>query len=252
MRYRDDTLNKNKMQRTDRQGKRALCAAIAMVSAPLLFGGSQGLAQSATPLVGVEVRGQYMSGPEAPGRWRWDTTSYDWDWVPDDYSQAAIIPDVPSTREACAAAEEVWSANNCDANYAPQSVNGCGTSGVAGMVIPDSFEHISFSSACNNHDACYGTIGADRSTCDGRISADITAACLDGRVHWSGFCQDTPIAGLTFSECRQEMHYQCTGRASIYQGAVANYGLEPFQAAQRSAVCRAPRGVIEMYDCNRP
>lgn len=41
-------------------------------------------------------------------------------------------------------------------------------------------------------------------------------------------------------------------RALIRQGAVANLGLEPFQDAQRSAVCRAPRGVMDTYGYNRP
>lgn len=200
----------------------------------------------------VEVQGHYTSGAPAPGQWRWDTTLHDWSWIGEDGNAGAPPVDTPSIREACAAADEVWQANGCDSNYAPIAVNGCGPGGVIGLVVPDSFEHISFSQACNKHDACYSTLGSERSGCDFDIEADILEACAEGRVHWRAWCSDNPADGVTNSGCVQEMDYQCTGRAAAYRGAVASLGLNFFQAAQASARCQGPNDVRQLYGCERP
>ncbi len=63
------------------------------------------------------------------------------------------------------------------ANESAPRVNGCGSSG--SEWVPDSFFWIvDFSKACNEHDRCYGTCGADKARCDINLGIDMADACL--------------------------------------------------------------------------
>lgn len=63
--------------------------------------------------------------------------------------------------------------------YDPDATaNGCGSQGADGIDVPDSFLGIvSFTDACDEHDACYGTEGMSRSACDEEMLRDTLEAC---------------------------------------------------------------------------
>lgn len=57
-----------------------------------------------------------------------------------------------------------------------QTTNGCGSEG--GTEFPDSIAGIyNFEEACNNHDICYGTLGADKSRCDSIFRDELYSTC---------------------------------------------------------------------------
>ena len=62
-------------------------------------------------------------------------------------------------------------------NYRP-NINGCGSKG--SEWVPDSFFGlVDFTPACNTHDVCYGTCGANKAQCDINLGVDMAAACLN-------------------------------------------------------------------------
>ncbi len=68
--------------------------------------------------------------------------------------------------------------------YGTPTVNGCGPEGwVLHMVVPDKVVFapglgwISFTSACNAHDTCYGTCGSNKATCDSKMKEDTINIC---------------------------------------------------------------------------
>lgn len=85
--------------------------------------------------------------------------------------------------------------------------NGCGPEGFGGLV-PDLW----FTPACNKHDICYGTPGANRATCDSRFYSDMKAICAQ-RAWYS--------------------RPACYASAWTYYQAVRAFGQSAFDAAQR-------------------
>lgn len=61
----------------------------------------------------------------------------------------------------------------CDKdNYpAPSVPDGC-------SVISDTYGHASFTSVCNQHDTCYSTLNADKSSCDARLISAVLETCV--------------------------------------------------------------------------
>lgn len=57
--------------------------------------------------------------------------------------------------------------------------NGCGPDGWKAKAVPDKVEWgaVDFTTACDNHDRCYGTWGQSQATCDDRFHSDLKAAC---------------------------------------------------------------------------
>jgi len=79
----------------------------------------------------------------------------------------------------------MWNDYSCDVySPPPLAVNGCGTAG--GVPVPDflvspqsaavgaSYGAI-FTAACNAHDVCYGSSGANKDVCDARLNEDMVA-----------------------------------------------------------------------------
>ena len=58
--------------------------------------------------------------------------------------------------------------------------NGCGpdpAAGCSGVKVPDNPTGASFSTACNNHDLCYGKCNKTRRECDSNFHLDLVVAC---------------------------------------------------------------------------
>jgi len=92
--------------------------------------------------------------------------------------------------------------------------NGCGSAG--SEWVPDSFPGgVDFSSACNNHDICYGTCGSSKGTCDDSLRQDMRDACDAGLSYWN-------IPGRA----------ACYATAHTYYLAVREAGSDPFKEAQ--------------------
>ena len=113
--------------------------------------------------------------------------------------------------------------------YTPQP-NGCGPEGWHDWV-PDSWAGVDFTSACNNHDTCYGTCNSDKGTCDSLLVSDMATACQTQ-------LQEYP-----------DLIPYCENVASIYFVAVTVGGGGAYNAAQDQA-CDC--GCEDSYDGEKP
>jgi hypothetical protein len=97
--------------------------------------------------------------------------------------------------------------------------NGCGSESsiIKSWPILQSPFGARFGEACNVHDICYGTFGANKDVCDSRFLLDLYRACLTA-----------PTAGRTTPTC--------LGLANIYHLAVSRFGDTPYRQAQTQAV----------------
>jgi uncharacterized protein RhaS with RHS repeats len=75
---------------------------------------------------------------------------------------------------------------------------------------------VSFVSACDWHDNCYDTCGADKQACDRGLKDRMKAAC--SKLSW--------LPGL---------YVDCLLQAETYYLAVVNLGDEPYRSAQKAA-----------------
>ena len=92
------------------------------------------------------------------------------------------------------------------------SANGCGPAGY-GWTIPD----LGFTSACDWHDRCYGTLGLPRGYCDDGMYDRAKRIC----------------------ETRSPATYaDCVHTATLYYLAVSKFGESPYQAGQEEARLR--------------
>lgn len=207
-------------------------------------------ASAQTTFNGIEV----VASPDpstgvSPGWWRWETTTGDWSFIPNQGSSGGAPAEGPGDAEACAAAEAVWTQNQCNTHWRPSSPNGCGSGWFTQAAVPDSFEFVSFHGACNAHDTCYMTLGADKLQCDQQIGTDILAACNAALPQWGSWCR-AERTWQPLSECRVEMDQSCQGTALIYQGAVMRFGGEAYQEGQNAARCVAPADVRNRHSCS--
>lgn len=113
----------------------------------------------------------------------------------------------------------------------PLTVNGCGAEG--GADVPDFLIGAVqlgpvFREACNTHDQCYGTLGADKAQCDANLQNDMIAAARES------------IPEPHFSFYRLNVEAQ----AWAYSNALRWESIEPFTSnpafdeGQRQASCR--------------
>jgi len=64
--------------------------------------------------------------------------------------------------------------------------NGCGSAG--SRWVPDSFlGEVDFTPACNEHDRCYSTCGADKDDCDEALKNDMVKECEKIFPGWYNF-----------------------------------------------------------------
>ena len=87
----------------------------------------------------------------------------------------------------------------------PPSLNGCGSKD--SEWVPDSFFGIvSFTEACNKHDVCYGTCGANKADCDKGLREDMASAC------------DKKFGNSKF--VLWQLYLLCLAQAQIYESAL--------------------------------
>jgi len=86
--------------------------------------------------------------------------------------------------------------------------NGCGGSG--GINVPDFYLTVSFTSACNAHDVCYGILGANKATCDSNIFRDMVSACSRGLLGGRELVQCIAASGVSYGlvRVRGNSYYQ--------------------------------------------
>jgi hypothetical protein len=92
--------------------------------------------------------------------------------------------------------------------------NGCGPEGFGGLV-----PELWFTSACNTHDICYGTLGASKSACDTQFYNNMRAICSSRYPHWYQAVQRNA----------------CYASAWTYYQAVKQFGQSAFDNAQKHA-----------------
>ena len=84
---------------------------------------------------------------------------------------------------------------------------------------------VSFASACNRHDSCYGSKGAVKSACDSAFYSDLKGACRSGLA--AGF----PESGRS----------ACYNAAIKFNDAVRSKGCEAFKKAQKDRRVNDPQ-----------
>jgi hypothetical protein len=85
--------------------------------------------------------------------------------------------------------------------------------------VPDSFFGVvSFTDACNKHDSCYETPGADKLACDDALAENMKAAC-----------------GEKLKSIAIILYPLCSLQGSFYGFAVRNFGGSAFDSAQKMA-----------------
>jgi hypothetical protein len=112
----------------------------------------------------------------------------------------------------------------------PAPSNGCGPDGgVLTPIIPNHFGSADFFTCCNHHDECYGTCNDVKDDCDTSFLSCLTAACMGAYP---------PGSGLLINI----VNSVCDAVASIYYGAVHNFGTDAYNAGQeaRCYCCPAP------------
>ena len=106
------------------------------------------------------------------------------------------------------------------------SKNGCGSEG--SECVPDSFLWlVNFKPACDKHDICYGTCGANKTQCDATLGIDMTNACLKA----FGFLALFPFGGM------KTLLALCLAQTEIYVATLLVIGEadRAFKRAQEEA-----------------
>ena len=104
---------------------------------------------------------------------------------------------------------------SADSELSDDRVNGCGPGTALGVLVPECPLGLTcFTPACNNHDWCYTTCGADKTDCDDAFYADLLALCQ----------QELSDDALGLQTCES--------LAYIYWQAVARFGQSFFDEAQ--------------------
>jgi hypothetical protein len=175
-----------------------------------------------------------------------------WTWYPDngDGSGGGGSIEPPPPALVCPAVVAQSQALDCSGSvtFAP---NGCGATG-AGWLVPETpYEDISFTPACDTHDACYSTIGLSRLQCDQNFGAEASAICESGesRTQFRSEGIDLGLFGNQLNAYEAEKVIQCQGFALVYQGAAMALGLNPFLAGQKGAQCRALKELSNENGC---
>jgi hypothetical protein len=89
-------------------------------------------------------------------------------------------------------------------------------------LVPEAPSGVSFTTACNHHDGCYGARELSRATCDGIFYREMVAACVADRgTHY----------------------YTCRSFASIYYLGVRAFGKPFYDSADPATRIRTPMDV---------
>jgi RHS repeat-associated protein len=103
--------------------------------------------------------------------------------------------------------------------------NGCGPNDWRNKFVPNRpLGLINFTSACNTHDKCYATCGADKGKCDQNFYDDMRLLCYR-KYGWNSVKPAPPIYG--------NLQNTCDSLAHAYFQAVSRYGQGPYNEGQK-------------------
>ena len=77
----------------------------------------------------------------------------------------------------------------------------CGPDALTGplrLIVPQGFAGADFRPACQRHDACYDTLGANKSACDRRYLRDMRCACQHSRYPRLCRCMANTMYRVTY------------------------------------------------------
>lgn len=98
---------------------------------------------------------------------------------------------VATTLALCALAVPASAATAAPtAQQAQQAETACGPGGTGDALVPDRGPWFNFTSACANHDACYGA-QLGQAYCDNRFRDDMYAHCATRPWYQRGLCRGT-------------------------------------------------------------
>jgi hypothetical protein len=113
---------------------------------------------------------------------------------------------------------------------ASEHVNGCGPAdpNFFQSFVPENpniqFGGPSFTPACNKHDECYGTCGANKNQCDTQFFVNLKELCYD--------------ASINNNQLQVQKYNECFENTRRYSGAVRKYGEDAYLNAQaESCLC---------------
>lgn len=107
--------------------------------------------------------------------------------------------------------------------------NGCGPNGWKNKFVPENpFWIAHFTPACNNHDTCYETCGADKAVCDKEFLTDMQVICYF-KYGWANPYEEPPSDLVVKQKA-------CNLAAKSYYKAVNKYGKKPFKDAQTCCI----------------
>ena len=104
--------------------------------------------------------------------------------------------------------------------------------------VPDAPGGFDFTSACENHDRCYGKCGSVKSDCDAKFKSDMLKVCSLQPKTKDSVCLKRIRRGrrtrFVRHKCKRHPRKNCEFWASTYYNAVKYLGQIPFYMAQRS------------------
>ena len=111
----------------------------------------------------------------------------------------------------------------------------CGTS-LIDWIIPDAPGGYDFTSACQNHDDCYGKCGSMKSDCDDRFKADMNKVCDEQPQVKEVWCTRSKERGrrtiYVRYKCKLYPQRECRYLAALYYNVVKYAGHLAFGLAQ--------------------
>lgn len=194
--------------------------------------------------------GGWTGGNGWIGTWDTDTDTWSWQyWGPND-----VPPPRPGQEAICAELTEQWYTAGCQrgSNGLHVGSNGCGPGGILGWaLVPESpMPNVSFNSACNQHDLCYGTLHRSRESCDEQFRSGLLQACSLGEWQWRMEARDLGYAPSQIEDYVAGRRRECDGFVNIYHGAVMARGEPAFAAAQRQVGrCHQLDDALQNNDC---
>lgn len=173
---------------------------------------------------------QYGSPVTWYGEYCW--TTYIWEPPTPEYDPPDI-PDLPggtppaSDPLTCEAILDSWP-ENCSQEAKPQVLSHPGCTG-----IPEAIANVSITDACNTHDACYGTVGSSKTTCDSDFGTDIAILCTQ---YYAPLITNAPNSQARF-ELFAAMRL-CGDVGDVYANGLSNVASYLyFDPAQDNAAC---------------
>ena len=121
--------------------------------------------------------------------------------------------------------------------YKDLSYNGC-TGVPSNFHVAGSNKVANITSACNNHDICYGSLGVPQATCDDDFFNDMVHICKSTYGPPVNTVRGLPVINPRFKDCGEQASVYYIG-VSVINGALALVDADYYNAAQNKAACNA-------------